>query len=250
MVNKQSLLQRILFNNSDKAVARQRYSPWVIDPQFHPMRNLKNALKAAYAKNGEAQTIIDIGCGNMPYRSLFPNSAYLGFDEYSTAMEVRKVNVEEPFFEKESDFIICSEVLEHSFRYDQVVDNIYKNLKSGKYAFVSVPFAYEIHGWDYHDYFRYTPESLEIIHEKFSSVEIKATNTYIATLIQKWNNVVFYIPVPYILKIPFFFAHNVCFYVVENVTRFLLWALRIPKESLLYKLIFSYPINFVCVAKK
>jgi SAM-dependent methyltransferase len=214
------------------------------------MRSIKKGLLSA--KNGASSLVrlIDIGCGAMPYRRFFPDSEYIGIDEYTNLPEVKKINIENPFMEGDADFIICSEVLEHSFNFRQVIKNIFDNMKPGATAFVSVPFAYEVHGWDYHDYFRYTEEALSKLFSEFSSCEIVATTTYPTTLIQKINNLIYYIPLPYILKVPFFVLNNLCIIIAEGIIRLFLRFLRIGPKDFISKLIFSYPVNYICILKK
>ncbi len=204
-----------------------------------------------YISETNPSCVLDIGGGDMPYKKFFSEQTkFVGIDYYSNLDGVKKIDIEKPFSEDPADFILCSEVLEHSFHYQAVIENIYNNLKEGGVAYVTVPFAYEVHGWDYHDYFRYTEETLKKLFSNFTVCEVRATTTYVATLMQKWNNLVFYIPIPYILKIPFFFVNNILILIVEGLTRGILKLLRIKKDNLLYKLVFSYPINYICYLKK
>lgn len=214
------------------------------------MLRLTRGLKK-YILETNPKYVLDIGGGDMPYRKFFsPETKFVGIDYYSNLEDVKKIDIEKPFSEEKADFIICSEVLEHSFQYQIVIENIYYNLKDGGSAYVTVPFAYEVHGWDYHDYFRYTEETLKKLFSNFSVCEVRASTTYVATLMQKWNNLIFYIPIPYILKVPFFFINNVLILLVEGVIRGVLRLLKVKKENLLSKLVFSYPINYICYLKK
>lgn len=250
MVNKRSLLQRFLFANSSKSTIRHRSKPRIYDEGFLPMLRLSRGLKK-FIERTQPSSVLDIGGGDMPYKHYFSSGVkFVGIDYYSNLQGVKKIDIEKPFFEEKADFVICSEVLEHSYEYKVVIENIYNNLKDGGSAYVTVPFAYEVHGWDYHDYFRYTEETLKKLFSQFTVCEVRASTTYVATLMQKWNNLVFYIPLPYILKIPFFFVNNILILLVEGVTRGILKVLGIKNDNLLHKLVFSYPINYICYLKK
>lgn len=104
----------------------------------------------------------------MPYRDFFlhDDNTYIGIDYYAEGEGILPIQIEEPFVHGKHDIVICSEVLEHTFDYPQVVDNIRNNVKEDGTIFVSVPFAYEVHGWDYNDYFRFTYQALNKIFEK------------------------------------------------------------------------------------
>jgi len=58
------------------------------------------------------------------------------------------------------DNIICLNVLEHIYNFQNVIDESYRILKPGGSYILSVPFLFNIHGSP-DDYFRYTKSSLE-----------------------------------------------------------------------------------------
>lgn len=69
------------------------------------------------------------------------------------------------------DHIICTEVLEHTLQPFLAVENIYKMLKPGGYAFVSTPFNFRIHG-PLPDCWRFTKYGLKELFKKFQIIEI------------------------------------------------------------------------------
>ncbi len=251
MILKQSALQRFLYANSDASNIRQRSKPRFYDRAYFALRGLSKGLKAAIVRAGDIKSVIDIGCGDEPYKSYFESkTAYVGVDYYSEKPGVKKIDIETSFKEFEADFVVCSEVLEHTFHFDQVVENIYQNLKPGGSAYVSVPFAYELHGWNYNDFFRYSPKALQKIFAKFSEVEITPTTTFPGTILLRVNNIIYYIPLPYILKIPFFLLNNILFLLIEYAIRGLIGLLKLKPESLPVKWAYSFPTNFTCYLKK
>ena len=69
-----------------------------------------------------------------------------------------------PFKKDFFDNIICFEVLEHTFNYNNLVKEMHRVLKIDGTLYLSVPFAAKFHfiPWDF---FRYTPTSLKMIME-------------------------------------------------------------------------------------
>ena len=115
-------------------------------------------------------TVIDIGCGDMPYRSLLlarPSQAnkYIGLDlKHNTYV---KPDLEWdgrtlPFQDGSIDCALATEVLEHCPRPERVTDEAWRVLKPGGFLFFTVPFLWPLHSVP-HDQYRYTPFALERI---------------------------------------------------------------------------------------
>ena len=96
---------------------------------FIPKRLLRKVMQrlATSVPNGQ---ILDVGCGYQPYRCLFGNSRYLGLD---LSLERRPTVVGDarflPFKDGAFDGIICSEVLEHVFEKEKVLEEIRRVLR-------------------------------------------------------------------------------------------------------------------------
>jgi SAM-dependent methyltransferase len=86
-----------------------------------------------------------------------------------------------PFKGECADVIICTEVLEHLETPAACADEIYRLLRPGGTAFISVPFIYPIHA-DPHDFQRFTADGLRILFHKFSLLEITSMGGYLGTL--------------------------------------------------------------------
>jgi len=80
---------------------------------------------------------------------------------------------EKPFpLQNESfDNVLCINVMEHIFNYQNLVSESFRILKPGGHMFVSVPFFFNIHGSP-NDYFRYTRAALERIMSDAGFVDI------------------------------------------------------------------------------
>jgi len=67
-----------------------------------------------------------------------------------------------PFKDKEFDYVLCFNLLEHIFNYRNVIGESFRALKNGGNLIGAVPFLVSVHG-DPNDYFRYTQSTLEKI---------------------------------------------------------------------------------------
>ena len=70
------------------------------------------------------------------------------------------------------DFIVCTEVLEHTRQPFDAVSNIYKMLKQGGLAFVTTPFNFRIHG-PLPDCWRFTEHGLRELFKHFEIIELQ-----------------------------------------------------------------------------
>lgn len=87
-----------------------------------------------------------------------------------------KFNLEENFLLKEEsyDAVICLNVLEHVFNFQNVINESFRILKPGGKFIGATPFLFNIHGSP-DDYFRYTESALKKIFKDagFRDIEIK-----------------------------------------------------------------------------
>ena len=137
--------------------------------------------------------VLDIGCGQSPYRHLLNPSVtkYFGIDivdaskfDYNNS-DITPFDGETIPFEAEMfDGIICTEVLEHVQNYQKLVDEMYRVMKKGGRGIVTIPWSARYHYIPY-DFFRYTPSALKTIFSKFSEVKIHPRGTDIVTIVSK-----------------------------------------------------------------
>ena len=79
-----------------------------------------------------------------------------------------------PIEDKKFDAVLCMNVLEHIYRFNNVVSETFRVLKKkGRFIF-AVPFMHHIHG-NPDDYFRYTRSAIEKIlkENKFENIDIR-----------------------------------------------------------------------------
>jgi len=83
-----------------------------------------------------------------------------------------------PIEDKSYDGIICLNVLEHIFNYQNVINESYRILKNGGIFVGSTPFILNVHESP-NDYFRYTKKALEKIfnNARFDDIQIEEIGT-------------------------------------------------------------------------
>lgn len=139
-------------------------------------------------------TLLDVGCGIMPYRELMLSaptaiSRYIGLDienpNYSAKPDLKWDGTRIPLDEGTVDCALCTEVLEHCPNPTVVLTEIRRVLRPGGLLFFTVPFVWPLHDLP-NDFFRYTPVALKalITESGFADVEVKGLAGWNATLAQ------------------------------------------------------------------
>ncbi len=112
--------------------------------------------------------LLDVGCGNQPYRPHFPNvTRYVGLDypvtqalqDFEARPQVFGDARRLPFADETFDAVLCAQVLEHVNQPVEVLQEIGRVLKAGGTGILSAPFIYNVHVGPY-DYFRFSPFGL------------------------------------------------------------------------------------------
>lgn len=127
--------------------------------------------------------VLEIGCGNQPYRHLIPSSCvYKGLDwekakdnfQYSSGDTIYYDGDKFPFSDNTFDYVFHTEVLEHIYNVNKFLQECKRVLKPGGKLFFSVPFQARYHYIPY-DYWRFTEAALEKILSAagFSDIRIK-----------------------------------------------------------------------------
>jgi len=118
------------------------------------------ALQRDLADAGATLTgrLLDLGCGNSPYRALLPHiTAYVPYDRDPAGSRAQVVGVAGtlPFASASFDSVLCTQVLEHVPEPGPVLDEIARVLRPGGRVVLSAPQAWRLHE-EPHDYYRYT----------------------------------------------------------------------------------------------
>lgn len=161
----------------------------------HPLFIIRHGLYDAIVQHKYLLTgkMMDFGCGSKPYQSLFTHvSEYIGVDYESASQSHSDEDIDVyydgskiPFAENTFDSILSTEVFEHVFNLDVVLNELHRVLKpSGKMLF-TCPFVWNLHEIPI-DYARYTPFALTYLLEKngFKIITIDKIGTFSETLTQ------------------------------------------------------------------
>ena len=149
------------------AFVHPEWGPYSIDIHHVRVCILKAVQDALPLFHG---TILDVGCGEMPYRDLLleaPSRAtrYIGLDipgnTYSRCKpDVRWNGAVIPLRDASVESALATQVLEHCPEPLRTLSEIHRVLKPGGVLLITVPFLWPIHDPPYDEY-RYTPFSLE-----------------------------------------------------------------------------------------
>jgi SAM-dependent methyltransferase len=119
-------------------------------------------------------TLLDIGCGDSPYRFLASNvDNYIGVDVprstdfgYGVNVAARFDGSRLPLADQSVRTVLCTEVLEHVSDPRALIDEIFRVLEPGGVVLATIPWSARFHfkPWDY---VRYTPTKLSELFSQF-----------------------------------------------------------------------------------
>lgn len=144
-------------------IRRSQFEPdWLgvlTNPFYFARAGLLDGIKEL-APNVTGRTL-DVGCGQKPYRHLFPSSEYIGL-ELDTEANRRGKRADVfydgktiPFPDGHFDSVISSQVFEHVFEPSRFLAEIFRVLKPGGCFVLTVPFVWDEHEQPY-DFGRYS----------------------------------------------------------------------------------------------
>lgn len=190
----------------------ERLSPPRFHSRWHHLRALRRALQREAASLPRNGTLLDLGCGDMPYRPVLePNvSRYVGADLPRNALA--EVHLDDAgrvaFPEASADIVLSSQVLEHVPSPRDYLREAQRVLKPGGTLLLST------HGyWMYHpdptDYWRWTRDGLvrEIEAAGFAVQSVKGVMNLAASGLQLFQDGVSG-ALPRFIRPPFFYLVN------------------------------------------
>jgi SAM-dependent methyltransferase len=142
-------------------------------------RQLGHAISLAAERYADGR-LIDIGCGEKPYRSVFAPyvTDHIGIDHPDSPHALGSVDVlatayEIPLEDGSFETALMSELLEHLEMPGKALAEAHRLLAPGGWLIATTPFVWPLHE-EPRDYFRYTPFALDwLFHEAgFESLEV------------------------------------------------------------------------------
>jgi ubiquinone/menaquinone biosynthesis C-methylase UbiE len=175
------------------------FNPSIIHPLYIVRKNLYRGV-AKYAPQLTGK-MMDFGCGEKPYKSLFNNiSEYTGVDYDGEGHKHDKEEIDIyydgktiPFPGNTFDSILTTEVLEHIFNVEDILKELCRVLKPSGKILITIPFAWMEHEAPV-DFGRYTSFGMKSLLERngFKILALEKTTNYIQTQTQLtnvyWNN--------------------------------------------------------------
>ncbi len=153
--------------------------------------SIERHLHAALA--GFHGRLLDVGCGNSPFRHLLdaaatqyqgvdvPAAADFGYHNPDTVYYDGRVL---PFPDASFDAVLCTEVIEHIPDPTESIREMHRVLKPGGLLLVTLPWSARFHYQPY-DYHRYTPSMLRTLFAAFTAPEVKTRGTDLSSIASK-----------------------------------------------------------------
>lgn len=161
---------------------KQLFRPSVLGVFMNPFfitrfKLFREIKKAAPFISGR---VLDVGCGQKPYQSLFQSTEYIGLDVEATGHDHVNEQIDVyydgtlfPFEDNHFDSLICNQVLEHVATPTTTLSEIHRVLKPQGYALLTVPFLADEHEQPF-DFYRYSVFGLKYLLETYSFEIIKS----------------------------------------------------------------------------
>jgi SAM-dependent methyltransferase len=206
-------------------VTNPRLHPGAFHSRWYHLTTLRNALieesKEAISKRGRGQTLVDLGCGSMPYKEIYePLTAhYIGVDlpmNPSADLHISQSG-QSPLADASVDIVLSSQVLEHVPFPQAYLKEANRMLKPGGLLFLSTH-SYWMYHPDPTDFWRWTHEGLrkEIEQAGFRIEHIRGIMNLAASGLQLFQDgVSSRIPSP--LRPLFFFLINRAMAIVDKL---------------------------------
>ena len=146
------------------------------DPYYLHLSYIFEALRGAseYVHG----RVIDLGCGNKPYRELFPAvTEYFGCDvvqSSNTVVDLICDVTDVPLDDDSFDTAFSSQVIEHVSKPQNLCNEAYRLLRKGGYFVLAGPMYWHLHEEPY-DFYRFTKHGFKHLLEEAGFEVVKIT---------------------------------------------------------------------------
>lgn len=173
-------------------------TPYEFNPdKKHSFYFIRKGLYEAMKENAHflSGVMMDFGCGSKPYRDLFQVEKYIGVDyageghtHENEEVDVYYDGSNIPFPDNYFDSILSSEVFEHLFEAERILDELRRVLKPKGIMLITCPFVWNEHEVPI-DYARYTKFALEHLFTKhgFKILKYEKKGSFVETIFQLLN---------------------------------------------------------------
>lgn len=174
---------------------KQTLNPGFLSIFINPFFIIRRGLQAKIKSNASVISgkILDFGCGSKPYKHLFNNiTEYIGLDIENEGHDHKTEEVDVyydgkiiPFENSSFDSVFSSEVLEHVFNVDEMLEEINRVIKINGNLLITVPFVWGEHEIP-NDFGRYTSFGIQYLFEKhgFEVIKIEKNGHFSAVVFQ------------------------------------------------------------------
>jgi SAM-dependent methyltransferase len=169
-----------------------RLYPSLTHHRFLVLAHRRELLKREVARlEGEGRSqlrILDVGGHQRPYYPLLASLCrqYVSVDLAGREADVLAEGERLPFADASIDLAICTQVLEYTRWPPDIVGEMYRVLRPGGRAFLSVPAVFPVHGHP-HDSWRFMAGGLRILLKDFAEVRITAKGGSVASFFRTLN---------------------------------------------------------------
>ncbi len=172
---------------------KERRDPPVYMPDYITLASISRIIKDfASNKCKEGARVLDVGSGIKPYYPFFIDKVdeYIGVDLFpGDVVDVVASSDKLPFEDESFDVVISTQVFEHLAEPGLTAKEIYRVLKPGGMALVSLPFVWEVHDVP-KDYWRYSIDGVKKLFSSFAEIEVEANGSSMECFVQAFNGIV------------------------------------------------------------
>jgi len=203
--------------------------------------NRKNLSELTRYSKGN---LLDIGCGNKPYSSIFEPyiTNYIGLEHRDTPFNKNGIDLfgdgcNLPFVDSCFDTIVSFQVLEHVKEPNEMLSEIFRVLKCNSFAILSTPFMWGIHQ-EPHDYYRFTKYGLSYLCKKngFEIIQLEANSGFWVMACLRFN---YYIAKFERRRTKMIFAP--IYYLIQRTALFLDTIDKMEKDTISYTVVLKKP---------